>query len=158
MPNAKSYPLVFAFHEVIVGKGFAARVELYGRALLESEDSGTWIYGVQPGAISGGGCDYQGACREFKKSFLSVAFDVAEEAASFDEFKAELRQSLWAVNEPNDVAWNDALSRVRRGKISLDGLPSVKAEAHEPRLEIELLRQETMSPQVNQFDELAKAA
>lgn len=159
MPAPTTYALVFTFPEVIVGKGFTARVEVHGHAVL-TQDGDVWIYGVQPGAIAGGGKDYAEACREFKKGYLSVLFDMALEASTYDVFAADVRKFFSAVNEPNRTAWESSLISVRQNPSSLAGWATVKAEAHPPRLEIQKLDQRSMQPTINRFDkvEVAEAA
>ncbi len=157
-----TYPLVFTFHEVIVGNGFVAKIDLSGRAVLveDKEEAGTWLYGVEPGAIAGGGTDYSAACREFKKSYLSVLFDLALETKTFDEFKKEVEAFTRAVNIPNQIAWETALKEVRKSGTGLDGFARVNAESHPPAVEVSQLDPQTMRPGVNKFDEvgLAEAA
>jgi hypothetical protein len=152
------YPLVFTFHEVIVGNGFVARIDLNGRALLaEDKDDGVWLYGVEPGSVAGGGSDYSAACREFKKSYLSVLFDQAQESPTFEEFKKEVEAFAIAVNGPNQDDWNAALREARKNPTDLDGFATVKAESRPPKVEVSRLEQRTMRPAVNQFDEVGIA-
>lgn len=155
----KTYPLLFAFPDVIVGQGFVARVEVRGRAILSVEPDGdTWIYAVQPGSVAGGGKDWAMACREFKQSYLSVLFDIAAEATTYESFSAQVREFFETVNRPNATAWDAALSAVRDGTTSLEGFPSVKAESFVPTIEIARLEPQTMRPHVNQFDTVSEAA
>jgi hypothetical protein len=159
--SSKTYPLVFTFPEVIVGKGFVARVELHGQALLVDEGDGdNWIYGVQPGSVAGGGKDYTTACREFKKSYLSVLFDMALESSDYEQFKEEVEKLFATVNAPNRDAWDTALAGIRKTGSAPTGFGTVKAESRLPRLEIAKLDQRTMKPTINQFDavEIAEAA
>ncbi len=159
MTTTKSYPLVFTFPDVIVGKGFVAAVEVHGRALLvEDPAAETWLYGVQPGGVAGGGGDSGIACREFKKGYLSVLFDLAEESATFDDFKKVVQEFFETVNVPNSAAWDEALVEIRKNSASVPGLPTVKAESHPPTIKIDRLSQETMRPTKNRFDEVLKAA
>lgn len=159
MTTPKAYPLVFTFPEVIVGTGFVARIELHGRALLVNEADGeVWLYGVQPGGFAGGGKDYAEACREFKKSYLSILFDIAAEASTFEDFRAQVHGIFDAVNRPNVAAWETALASVRSESTSIEGLPSVKAESRPPKLTVDCLEKPSMRPQVNQFDDVCKAA
>lgn len=155
MADTKSFPLVFTFPELISGEGFVATVEVHGRAVLIDEGDGDfWIFGVQPGGVAGGGKDYSEACREFKKSYLSVLFDIASEAKTYDAFVGEVRSFFDAVNDPNLGVWEGAVAEVRRGGVSLEGFGVVKAESRPPTLEIAKLEQRTMRPELNQFDEV----
>jgi hypothetical protein len=86
--SATTYPLVFSFRDAVSGNGFVAHVAVCGRVLLTDEGDGDiWMFGVQPGGVAGGGCNRSEAFREFKKSYLSVFFDIAAEAASFEDFE-----------------------------------------------------------------------
>jgi hypothetical protein len=160
-PNAKTYPLVFSFPDVIVGNGFTARVEITGHAVLceESADS-FWLFGVQPGGIAGGGKDWSEARRAFKESYLSVLFDIALDSATYDAFKNGVEQFFAAVNEPNRETWEMALDNVRRNPAELEGCSTVRAEDHPPVLRIAMLDQRSMNARINQFDqvEVAQAA
>jgi hypothetical protein len=161
MDEAKSFPLLFTFPELITGKGFVARVEVHGRALMVNEGDGDiWIFGVQPGGIAGGGKDYSEACREFKKSYLTVLFDVAAEAPSYDEFVAQVNAFFADVNGPNRDAWDAALAAVRSGSVALPGFGVVRAETRPVKINVALLEQPMMRPELNQFDkvEIADAA
>lgn len=159
MGSAVNYPLVFTFSEVIVGRGFAALVDLRGRAVLSAEEDGDiWLYGVQPGAVAGGGRDFGRACRAFKENYLSVLFDIAEESVSFEEFQRRVQRYFEAANEPTSHDWQEALRAVRAGSTTLEGLSQVAAEEHVPSLKVRRLEQQTMQPALNKFDEVLEAA
>ncbi|HEX3901229.1 MAG TPA: hypothetical protein VH853_00160 [Polyangia bacterium] len=159
--TAKTYSLVFSFPDVIVGNGFTARVELKGHALFVQEgEESTWLYGVQPGAVAGGGKDWAEATRAFKENYLSVLFDIAIEAVDYEGFKSAVEAFFSEVNEPNQEEWARALDNVRRNPDQLAGHTTVKAEDHPPCLRVSMLDQRSMNPRVNQFDavEVARAA
>jgi len=154
-----TYPLLFAFPDVIVGQGFVASVEISGRALLTVEPDGdTWIYGVEPGSVAGGGKDYAHACRAFKENYLTVLFDIAAESPTYEVFSAQVREFFETVNRPNLVTWEAALSAVRDGTLSSEGFTSVKAETRPPHLALAKLEPQDMRPQVNQLDVVSEAA
>jgi hypothetical protein len=135
----KFYPLVFSFRDAIMGNGFVANVSMNGRALLSTDDEETWLFGVQPGAISGGDPRRDVAFTAFKKSYLSVLLDIAAEATSFDEFTAEVTSLFSQANEPFAADWETALGEVRSQNTSLADLKRVSADSRPPSLEVELV-------------------
>jgi hypothetical protein len=110
----KTFPLLFQFRDIVAGNGFLARVLVDGRALLTVEDDGDqWVYGVQPGSISGGASDAATALNEFKTRYQSVLFDIAGEAPTFEDFKREVRAFFDTVNQKDESEWMTALDAVR---------------------------------------------
>lgn len=158
MTPGRTFPLVFTFPDTIVGEGFVAYVEITGRALLTEEDGETWLYGVQPGGVAGGGTNYTEACREFKNGYLSVLYDSAAESETFEAFSAQVREFFETVNEPNATAWESALEEVRKNSTSLPGFSSVPADSRPPAIKIVHLSQDKMRPTVNRFGDFSEAA
>jgi len=154
----KLYPLVFSFRDLIAGNGYVAVVSMDGRVVLSEEDQDVWMFGVQPGGIAGGDRQREAAFTEFKKSYLSVLFDIAAEATSFDEFQQKTMAFFGEVNEPNAVDWDQALNEVRANNLSLTGLKPVKAGGKLPHLTIEQLAPASISSGVNEFDQISEAA
>ena len=156
--SANTYPLVFAFRDAIVGKGFVADVAVQGRVLLTDEaDGDVWMFGVQPGGVAGGGGNRSEAFHEFKKSYLSVLFDSAVECASFADFESDVKRFFSEVNAPNEKVWLNALAAVREGKLSLPNLGSTNADLWLPSIEIRHIDQQA-SPSANAFDMIREAA
>lgn len=159
MAAAGNYPLVFTYSEIIAGSGFAALVEVRGRAVLTvEEDRDHWIYGVQPGAVAGGGRDWGQAVQAFKKNYLSVLYDIANEAASYEAFAEEVQRYFDARNDPTKRDWDEALKAVRDGSASFEGLTRVSADKHPVGLRIRRLEQQTLKPDLNQFEQVQEAA
>jgi hypothetical protein len=152
---AKTYPIVFAYPEVISGKGFMARVEIQGHALLVDTPGDVWFYSVRPGVFAGGGADYSTAGREFKKSYLSILFDIAAEASSFEKFEKEVRAFFDTVNEPNLADWKVALADVRKNNTRLPQFGKVQADLWPPKIKIKNLDVRTVRPGLNRFDTVA---
>lgn len=153
-----TYPLVFSFQEPIMGNGFVAYVVTSGRVLLteESEDS-IWMFGVQPGGIAGGGRERSEAFRQFKMSYLSVLFDIANESSSYDGFESAARAFFSEVNAENEQTWIEAVKAVRAGKLSLPGLKSENADQWVAKIEVTRVDQQAHSS-ANVFDEIKEAA
>lgn len=155
----KSYPIVFSFRDLIAGNGFVVGVEIDGRALLvEESSSDVWLYGVQPGGVAGGDATREVALMEFKRNYLSVLFDMAAEADSFESFEKDMRQFFFDENSPNAQEWAQALARVRAESVSLDDMESVNADERPPRIEVHLLDTQKLKPSVNEFDCYREAA
>jgi len=157
--NAITYPLVFSFRDAIVGNGFVAYVGASGRVLLTNEGDGDiWMFGVQPGGVAGGGNERSEAFREFKKSYLSVLFDIASTSSSYEDFEDSVKLFFSEVNAPNLAIWTDAVDAVRSGKLSpLPDLKATNADTCPPRLEIRRIDMLARAND-NSFDEIRKAA
>ena len=156
--SATTYPLVFSFRDTVNGNGFVAHVVASGRVLLTDEGDGDiWMFGVQPGGVAGGGHERSEAFREFKKSYLSVFFDIAAEATSYEDFAESVSQFFSEVNAPNLEVWTDAVRAVRAGKLSLSDLKSTNADSYSPKIEIRRIDTGATAND-NTFDEIRKAA
>src|SRR5688572_12198622 len=87
-----SCPLLFTFRDNVSGNGFFARVATHGRALAVRESDGVWRYGVNPGGLAAGGKDESDAYLEFRREYTAILYDIATDAASFDDFRAEVQR------------------------------------------------------------------
>jgi len=152
-----NYPLIFTFRDFVAGKGFLAHVTMEGYVLLE-EDEMCWMHGVQPGCLTGGGPNRDAAFQVFKNTYLTILFDVAEEASDFDAFKSELRSLLKQVNVPFERDWMEARERVRAGGLELEGLPIRKTEKTHPRIFVNLVTSHKAKPSRNALPTLSQAA
>lgn len=155
----KRYPLVFSFRDLIAGNGFAAVVSMDGRVLLvEEDDQDTWMFGVQPGGIAGGDPQRKLAFSEFKKSYLSVLFDISAEATSFEQFKGKVTAFFDEINASSVEDWQKALNDVRTNNVSVADLKRVPADARVPSLQIDIVAPERINSGVNEFDGFCEAA
>jgi len=153
------YPLLFSFRDLIAGKGFVAGVVVDGRVLLEEEGDGeVWMYGVQPGGVAGGGPSRDAAFREFKNRYISVLYDVAQDADSFAVFEREVTAFFNTVSDGTGRDWEAALAEVRRTQASLPGVPTMKAEDRTPTLQIILIDETNSRPSANALDQFSEAA
>jgi hypothetical protein len=132
-----SYPVLFGYRDVISGRNFIAFAKTDGHALLTKEEDGYWLYGVYPGGIAGGGREIAEATRELKKSYLSVLFDIAEEARSFEDFKEEAERFFHQCNEPTKTEWEATHAQVKSGQLSTNDLPRRDAATRPPRIEVQ---------------------
>jgi len=115
-------PLLFTYRDLIEGNGFFAGVEVYGRGLLVEDEEECWMYGVNPGAVAGGGETRNEALSEFRTRYKSVLFDFAEDAGSFEAFRSEVEAFFHQMNEPFEQEWDEAVDAVRRGEVEADWL------------------------------------
>lgn len=111
-------PLLFYFRQLVCGAGFEADVSMNGWALLEETSDrdvrNSWISGVAPAGISGGGANRSAAYLEFRNAWVSVLFDIAAESTCFDDFKVACQSFLDAQVPHVTQEWSDALAEVRR--------------------------------------------
>lgn len=144
-----TYPLTFAFRDMVSGRGFFAGVLAEGRATLTQEDGGYWMSGVYPAAIGGGGRERAEAFQAFRTNYRGVLFDIAAEAADFAAFRAEVERFFNETNDQAQSEWSAARELVRSGSLNLDDLPritDVKAPA------VQVFRLQQASPEANHLD------
>lgn len=150
MKDIKRYPLIFQSRDLIAGKKFFAVISIKGQVLLEKEDCGVWLYGVQPGGIAAGGADVIDAFREFKRGYLLVLDDIAHEAATFKEFKKQVRLFTRDMNESVNKDWVISLDEAHKN--SLPGLQVEKIKSNKCRVQVVLLDPQQATPKLNNFD------
>jgi hypothetical protein len=149
------YPLLCGFHDLIAGNGFFAGVSMSGRALLVDEGDGFWMYGVNPGGVAAGGATAGEAQSAFRQAYTSVLFDIAAEAGSFEELKAQVERFFSETNQPTAAEWAAAVMEVRQGHVDADWLPKRKAES---RIGVTVTLLENAIPSINALDEAELAA
>lgn len=134
------FPLLFTFRDTLFGNGFVVEVcASNGRVLCSHEADGVWMYGVNPGGMSAHGADAVAARQEFNATFSRILKDLAQETRSFDEFKQVVAEFFEDTNKGNEADWDEAVKRVRAGKVQIADLASVPAES--PRnLSVEIKR------------------
>lgn len=117
-PDLKQIPLVFTFSQVVNGNNFSASVKMQGRALLESETHDgreeTWVTGIAPVGIAGGGLDRNTAFHDFKKAWIEVLFDLAIDAKNLSEFRSACAKFLSSKQASLTELWEAAVVEVRR--------------------------------------------
>ena len=149
------YPLLFGRHELVEGNGFIARVAVSGRALLTDEDGEFWVEGVNPGGFAASGKSPNEALAEFSTAFRAVLFDIASEATSFEELRAEVRKFFADTNVPALREWEEAVRQVRAGQVEAEWLSRRPAES---KLGIEVVEVSQPAATNNELGEAALAA
>ena len=128
----QTLPLLFTFSQTVVGNGFVAAVRMNGRALLELDRVGdsdeSWITGVAPVGVSGGGADRGVAFRVLRKAWTEVVFDIAERAADFPKFEQLCSEFLGANQADITKLWSDAVEMVRKQQYKDPSLRSGDAD------------------------------
>ncbi|MDA1000088.1 MAG: hypothetical protein O2807_06175 [bacterium] len=115
-----NYPLFFTLHKIVMGNGFIVSVEARGKALAVQNEDGFWIFGVNPGGIGGGGENLKESYQEFREGFLSVLYDIAAAASTFEEFKKEAEEVFHSVCEKSEREWTEAVAFVRENHVEAD--------------------------------------
>lgn len=151
----KRYPLVFGFRDLVAGDGFLAGVTTEGRALMEAEEEGAWVYGVSPGGVAAEGPDKGEAFAAFKKAYLSVLFDLAATSPNFLSFKSAVESFFLETNAPTFEEWKEAVLEVRAGRVAADWLGTRSAD-RTPSVTVELVAR--VEPSVNALDEAPAVA
>ena len=149
------YPILFGRRELVEGNGFIAGVALHGRLLLTDEDGEVWVEGINPGGIAARGNSPSEALAEFCSEYRIVLFDIAADAASFEDFKAEVERFFNDTSPTAAREWTAAVEDVRAGIVDAGWLK--KQPADSPLgIDVFLVRQ----PQAanNEEDEAAIAA
>jgi hypothetical protein len=120
-----------------------------GRALLTEDGGECWMMGVNPGSVAASGAQRGDAFCAFKEGYLSVLYDIANEAETFEAFEQEVKEFFAATNEPNERDWQQALREVRAGRLNTD-LPKIDADETPPQLLVIEIDEPT--PQANALD------
>lgn len=136
-------PLFFTFQDRVFGNGFLAEVEACGRAVAEcnpDEEGMVWINDVQPGGIAAGAATRTAAYGKFREAYREVLFDIAEEEATFANFKKAVRQFFVEVCQPTDEEWWAAVVQVRAVGHQEEGLARKSADTTEATITIQKVK------------------
>lgn len=148
------YPLLFGFRDLVAGRGFLAGIAVHGRALLVQDDEeGYWMHGINPGGLSAGGSDAGEAQRAFRETYRTILFDISAGSKDFDEFKAEVERFFNGVSDQLLAKWSAAVQQVRAGEVHADWLRRVSSEEVKVAIDIVPLTMEELEPAVNEPDE-----
>ncbi len=136
-------PLFFTFQDRVFGNGFLAEVEACSRAVVEcnpDEEGMVWVNGVQPGGIAVGAATRTAAYGEFREAYREVLFDIAEEEATFANFKKAVLQFFSEVCRPADEEWWAAVEQVRAEGHQEEGLAIKSADTTEASITIQKVK------------------
>lgn len=112
----KTYPMLYSLHELVVGKGYVAQIELHGTALATEEGPGEWwAYGINPGAIAASGETIREAFAALQVSFRGYLLDCAGDAPDFEALKVELERFFHETGPNSHHEWDQAVQAVRNG-------------------------------------------
>jgi len=103
-----------------------------GSALICKEDDGNWwVYGVHPGGMAQFGASPLEAFANFRTSYKTVLFDIAEEASNFDAYKTEVELFYNECGEGEEARWESAVQSLRDGTVVPEE-PFSKLPRHAP--------------------------
>ena len=146
----KTYPIVFSFPNVIIGRNFITCVKTNGRAMLVNEKDGYWcIYGVNPGALAGGGETKDEAFSDFHYGFNCVLSDIISEVSSLEEFKKRVKKFFTETDNKSVKEWEDLRDKVRKSSITLDDIKRVSSENINMRCDVSLLEPKSGPTNIN---------
>jgi hypothetical protein len=146
--------LLFGFRDLVAGRGFLAGVAVNGRALLvHDDDGGYWMHGVNPGGMAAGGADIGEAQGAFRETYRTILFDIAADAAGFEEFKTEVESFFNQTSAGFLPEWEEAVKEVRAGKIEADWLPRVDSDRAKLAVHVVPVSVEQLQPSMNEPDE-----
>lgn len=137
-----NHPLMFTLRDAVSGNGFLAGVTLTGRALMTKESDGKWwVYGVRPGAIAETGSTPEEAFLRFRNSYKNVLFDMAEDAANYESFRATVENFYFQPDPEEEERWQTAFHAIRSGAFVLNEeflakLPKVAPETRPTQLQV----------------------
>jgi hypothetical protein len=140
------YPVLFTFQDVVSGNGFLSGVTMRGRAIMRKEEDGKWwIYGVHPGGMAHNAESAMEAYSNFRNSYRTVLFDIAEESSNFEAFKTEVERFYWECGQGEEERWNADVQTLRSGELKpeepFSTLPRLTPEARPCEVAIERLDQ-----------------
>jgi hypothetical protein len=127
-PAPAAWPLIFKHRGPVLGRGFVAVIELHGRILARQEPNGeVSIEGVHPGGFAVSPHNIRAASLELQKALTGILVDIAEEADSFEAFKAAVEEFFWQTDDESVAEWDACVQAVRRGQLSAPYLLPVLA-------------------------------
>lgn len=157
-----AYPLLFTFQDMVSGKGFVAGVIAKGRGICELEEDGKWwFYGVEPGGVADSGDSPGAALFNFRNTFRSVLFDLAEGSDNFEAFSATVQSFFHEVDEVDGQRWRESAEALRSKKSSAGPFKKLKRRPFEEAVFVKIVRldQTCQPPAVhNTLDSIETAA
>lgn len=153
-----AWPLLFRFRGPVLGKGYIAVVELLGRVLARPENDAVWLDGVNPGALAVGASSIKTANKELNSALTAVFVEFAEQAATFDDFKAAVVAFFHETDRETVSEWETSVAAVQKGKLLSPGLLPVLPAQSPLTVNVTYKPVETVTPQDNPEPEPVLAA
>lgn len=111
--QGKVYPLLFSVGLTVPSKKFVARVTAEGAAIMERDEDGWWMHGVEPGGMTAVGETPPEAYGRFCAAFREFLSDVASSVATYEEFVAEVTRLFHEKDEEDNAKWHAAVQAFR---------------------------------------------
>lgn len=143
-----NYPLFLNYKGAVIGNGFIADISALGRLLATVEEEGTWLYGVNPGAVAADGRSIDDAHAAVRETIRLVFVDIAQEAQSFAEFKQRAEAFFNETDEESVAEWTAAVEEIRASKGAALNLPQQPAETM-PFISVQHKATEELTPAMN---------
>ena len=142
------HPIMITLQDSISGDGFLARITMSGRALMREEGGRWWMYGVRPAGIAASGKNIDEAFLRFRKSYKEILFDIAQESATFDDFRYEVTRFFEENDADNEDerTWEACLAAIR-GATSIPPEPFADLPRRSPESSPSFVRVERVDEQ-----------
>jgi len=157
-PEPSAWPLLFRHHGPVLGKGFVAVVTMQGRLLARPDGDGIWLDGVNPGALALGADNVRVAGAELRTVLTGIFTDFAEQAESFEAFKAAVVEFFNATDDETVAEWTSCVTAVQMGRSTLPGILPVWTADTPLSVEVTRKSVENVSPKDNPEPEPVLAA
>jgi hypothetical protein len=72
---------------------------------------------VNPGGFAFGATDFRAVRLELQSTLTGILIDIAEEAESFDTFKANVEQFFWQTDDGTAGEWDACVREVQSGRM-----------------------------------------
>ena len=161
------WPLVFRYGGIVNGNGFIAKVEAVNRILAEENDTGEiWLNGAAPGGLAAGGPNLQSASRAYQDLFSNYLSDAAEEAETFEAYRAEMDRFLLDRDRLVHDVWAMQWKASQEGQldcagVEIDSLPRLTGGDTSARMDVQHLvssasQQPAPAPDADAFEYTAQ--
>ena len=147
------YPILFGYRDLVVGNGFVASVHVSGRALIEEDNDGVWMIGINPGGFEAQGASHPLAAAAFREEYRIVLYDIASSTTDFATFQTMLQEFLQDAQPALIADWDQAVEAVRRNEVDPKGLRPRDSSNFKPSIRAVLLKSTNAKAEDNPFDE-----
>jgi hypothetical protein len=156
LESGTKLPLVCTYRNTVAGNGFVAKVEMRGRMLaVVDDDTQVWLHAVHPAGWADFGATIAEAHAQFRHSYTAILYDVAEDAATFDDFRSAI-DALDRAAEPLLESWKEAVQDMKAEWADRLNL-RIEPAGQMPYLRVSQVHSSEVSPQSNQLDPVLPA-